>query len=80
MNNPSNETNKKRSPNLVKIIQVVYSGLVMSFILLLCMALSTIHDVMLKRKWIDDRTDNLSSKRTKLTLLQDLWYNKMIKF
>lgn len=43
-------------------------------------ALSTIHDVMLKREWIDDRTDNLSSKRTKLTLLQDLWYNKMIKF
>ena len=43
-------------------------------------ALSTIHDVMPKRKWSDDRTDNLCSKRTKLTLLQDLWYNRMIKF
>lgn len=43
-------------------------------------ALSTIHDVMLKRKWSDDRTDNLSPKRTKHTLLQDLWYNRMIKF
>lgn len=52
----------------------------MSFVLLLCMALSTIHDVKLKRKWSDDRTDNLSPKRTKHTLLQDLWYNRMIKF